>query len=512
MSNKSFHFNKIATMKPVYSFLLLFVCLFSTPQLFAQTLNWETYQDEDAGFAIAFPTEPEHEIKTEKEDYLGDVTESEWSATEENDKVGTIHYNLTCKIASAETVFSAPDVAPDIIDGMLASFKKNENLTLIDNEKAAYGNYPGASYSLYYKDLKVYGIFRVYLIENKMLIMSVLAEKKPSKSATRFFDSFEISDATATPTENTCEERYTIAFPSEPESEMQMIDSEIGKLQMCLKTLNSSDDKIAYLSIYTQYPFSYTSLSEKDRENAYQKGIERVGKQLNGTVTMQRDCVIEKTPAKEFIVDTDDKSLFLKYRMVLIQNSMYMYGVVVGDKKDLNSKKVSTFMLSFKLLDELKNRKVEKPTCQNTYTLAFPGTPKDMQMDVATAAGKLNLCMKIFEVSDATAYAGYYTDYPESYSQLTQEEKETVYISSLKGLVSQVKGEIVSQTDCTMDVYKGKELIAKAQEGKMWIKYQIVLVGSRMYMCGQFAEAKTDFDKKESTTFFNSFKVLQNQK
>lgn len=494
----------------LFNFLLLFVCLFSTPQLFAQTLNWETYQDEDAGFVIAFPTEPEHEIKTEKDDFLGDVTESEWSAVEENDKVGTIHYNLTCKIASAETKFSDPDMAPEIMQAILASFKKNENLTLIDNKEASYGDYPGASYSLYYKDEKMYSVLRVYLIENKMFIMSVLAEKSPSKSATRFFDSFEISDVTAaTPTENTCEERYTIAFPSEPESETQMIDSDAGKLQMCLKTLETLDGKIVYVSIYTQYPFFYTSLSEKDRENAYQKGIERVAKQLNGTVIIQRDFVIEKTPAKEFIVEVDDKSLFLKYRMVLIQNSMYMYGVGVADKKELNSKKVSDFMLSFKLLDELKNRKVVTPTCQNTYTLAFPGTPKEMQMDVATAAGKLNLCMKIFEVSDATAYAGYYTDYPESYNQLTQEEKETVYISSLKGLVSQVKGEIVSQTDCTIDGYKGKELIAKAKEGKMWIKYQIVLVGSRLYMCGQFAEAKTDFDKKESTTFFNSFKIVQ---
>ena len=169
-------------------------------------------------------------------------------------------------------------------------------------------------------------------------------------------------------------------------------------------------------------------------------------------------------------------------------------------------------MLSFKLLDEVKNRKVETPACPNTYTLVFPGTPKDMQMDVATAAGKLNLCMKIFEVSDAVAYAGYYTEYPESYSQLTEEEKETLYASSLKGLVGKVKGEIVSQTDCTMDGYKGKELIAKAQEGKVWLKYKIVLVGSRMYMCGQFAEAKTDFNQEKSTTFFNSFKIVPPQK
>ena len=499
-------------MKHFFSFLLLLVCLFSTTQLLAQTLNWETYQDEEGGFTIAFPTEPERETKTQKEDYLGDVTEIEWSATEENDKIGIIHYNLTCKIASAEAIFSNPDIAPDIFEGMVASFKKNKNLNVIDNEDAPYGNYPGASYSVFYKDLKVYGIFRVYLIENKMIIMSALAEKKPSKSATRFFDSFEISDATATPTENTCEERYTIAFPSEPETSTETLDSEVGELQMCMKTFEATDDKIAYVAAYIQYPFSYASLSEKDREDTYQKGIDRAVKNIDGTLMIQRDCVIEQTPAKEFVVDANDKSLFIKYRMVLIQNSLYMYGVGVGSKKDLNSKKVSDFMLSFKLLDEVKNRKVETPACPNTYTLVFPGTPKDMQMDVATAAGKLNLCMKIFEVSDAVAYAGYYTEYPESYSQLTEEEKETVYASSLKGLVGKVKGEIVSQTDCTMDGYKGKELIAKAQEGKVWLKYKIVLVGSRMYMCGQFAEAKTDFNQEKSTTFFNSFKIVPPQK
>jgi hypothetical protein len=113
------------------------------------------------------------------------------------------------------------------------------------------------------------------------------------------------------------------------------------------------------------------------------------------------------------------------------------------------------------------------------------------------------------EQSNTTAYAGYYVDYPESYKNLSEEETENVYISSINGIVGKLEAEIVTQTNCTIEGYKAKEFIAKAQEGKMWVKYKLVLVDNRMYMYGQFAEAQTDFDTKESTTFFNSFKILK---
>ena len=113
------------------------------------------------------------------------------------------------------------------------------------------------------------------------------------------------------------------------------------------------------------------------------------------------------------------------------------------------------------------------------------------------------------EQSNTTAYAGYYVDYPKSYKNLSEEELNDVYEISINVVVGKLKAEIVTQTNCTIEGYKAKEFIAKAQEGKMWVKYKLVLVDNRMYMYGQFAEAQTDFDTKESTTFFNSFKIVK---
>ena len=495
--------------------LLLFVCLFSTPQLFAQTAtnnNWETYEDKEGNFSIDFPAEPERETSEEDNEDLGKMTIIEWSATNQETENENIYYNLTCKISKNGTIFSEPELAAASIDGIIKGLKKKKNIELSNQTEFTYNNYPALEYTIYYKDDKIYGINRVCFVENKIVIMMAFAEKKTIKSAQRFFESLTILNPKETTQQPTCEDRYFLAFPAEPESNRQQVDSEMGLLNVCLKTLDQTDNttfKAVYIAAYTDYPIIQAPLTGKDLDDFYTKAIAGAAENVNGNVLIQRDCTIEKMLGKEFIIEVSSKGLYFKYRMLRVKNSSYMYGMGVDAKKELNNPKVTDFLASFKLLDAAKNRKTEQTICEDAYTLAFPGTPKDMQMNVPSAVGELKMCMKMVEQSNTTAYAGYYTDYPESYKNLSEEETENVYISSINGIVGKLEGEIVTQTDCTIEGYKAKEFIAKAQEGKMWVKYKLVLVDNRMYMYGQFAEAQTDFDTKESTTFFNSFKIVK---
>jgi hypothetical protein len=502
-------------MKHFSAILLLFMCLFSTPQLFAQTAtnnNWETYEDEEGNFSIDFPAEPERETSEEDNEDLGKMTIIDWSAFNEESPNEKIYYNLICKISTNGITFSEPELAASFIEGMMKGFKKEKKFELITQTELTYNNYPAIEYTVYYKDTKLYGITRVYLIENKIVMMSTFAEKKTIKSAQRFFDSFAILNPEDTAEQPTCEDRYFLAFPSEPESNMQQVDSEMGLLNVCLKTLDQTDNssfKAVYVAAYTDYPIIQASLIGKDLDDFYTEAIAGAAENANGTVLIQRDCTIEKMPGKEFIIEVSSKGFYFKYRMLRVKNSSYMYGMGVDAKKDLNNPKVTDFLASFKLLDAAKNRKTEETICEDAYTLAFPGTPKNMQMNVPSAVGDLKMCMKMVELSKTTAYAGYYIDYPESYKNLSEEELENVYVGGINGIVGKLEGEIVTQTNCTIEGYKAKEFIAKAQEGKMWVKYKLVLVDNRMYMYGQFAEAQTDFDTKESTTFFNSFKIVK---
>ena len=504
-------------MKHFSAILLLFVCLFSTPQLFAQTAttnnnNWETYEDEEGNFSIDFPAKPERETSEEDNEDLGKMTIIEWSATNQETENENIYYNLTCKISKNGTIFSEPEISTAFIEGMMKGFKKKKNIELISQKQLTQNNYPAVEYTVYYKDDKIYGTNRVCLVENKIVIMMAFAEKKTIKSAQQFFDSFTILNPEETAEQPTCEDRYFLAFPAEPESNRQQVDSEMGLLNVCLKTLDQTDNttfKAAYVAIYTDYPIITASLTDKELDDFYTKAITGAAKNVDGTILIQRDCTIEKMPGKEFIVELNNKGLYFKYRMLRVKNSSYMYCVGVDTKKDLNNPKVTDFLASFKLLDAAKNRKTEETICEDAYTLAFPGTPKDMQMNIPSELGELKMCMKMVEQSNTTAYAGYYTDYPESYKNLSEEEKENVYSLGINGIVGKLEGEIVTQTNCTIEGYKAKEFIAKAQDGKMWIKYKLVLIDNRMYMYGQFAEAQTDFDTKESTTFFNSFKIVK---
>lgn len=502
-------------MKHFSAILLLFVCLFSTPQLFAQTAannNWETYEDEEGNFSIDFPAEPERETSEEDNEDLGKMTIIEWSATNQETENQNVYYNLTCKISNQDIIFSSPELSDAFVEGMMKELKKNKNIELISQKQLTYNNYPALEYSAYYKDDKIYGITRVCLVENKIVIMSAFAENKTIKSAQRFFDSFTILNPEDTAEQPTCEDRYFIAFPSEPETQMQQRDSDVGLMNICVKTLEQTNNptfKAAYVAIYTDYPIITAPLTGKDLDDLYTRAIAETAKSMDGTVLIQRDCTIEKMPGKEFVMEISSAGLYFKYRMLRFKNSSYMYGVGVDTKKDLNNPKVTDFLASFKLLDAAKNRKTEETICEDAYTLAFPGTPKDMQMNIPSAVGELKMCMKMVEQSNTTAYAGYYVDYPESYKNLSEEETENVYISSINGIVGKLEAEIVTQTDCTIEGYKAKEFIAKVQDGKMWVKYKLVLVDNRIYMYGQFAEAQTDFDAKESTTFFNSFKIVK---
>ncbi|MBK9458764.1 MAG: hypothetical protein IPN94_04875 [Sphingobacteriales bacterium] len=502
-------------MKHFSAILLLFVCLFSTPQLFAQTATnnkWETYEDEEGNFSIDFPAEPERETSEEDDENLGKMTIIEWSATNQESPNENVYYNLTCKISNKNIIFSDPDLADAFIEGMMRGLKREKSVELINQKQLTYNNYPAVEYTAYYKDNKIYGTTRMCLVENKIVIMSAFAENKTIKSAQPFFESLTILNPEDTAEQPTCEDRYFLSFPAEPKSEVQQRDaSDVDLGYICIKTLEQTDNsnKITYTAIYMDYPFTQAPLTGKDLDYFYDKITSRYVKKTDGTILIQRDYTIEKMLGKEFVIEASNKGTYLKYRMLRVKNSLYMYGIEVDAKKELNNPKVTDFLASFKLLDAAKNRKTEETICEDAYTLAFPGTPKDMQMNVPSAIGELKMCMKMVEQSNTTAYAGYYVDYPKSYKNLSEEELNDVYEISINVVVGKLKAEIVTQTNCTIEGYKAIEFIAKAQEGKMWVKYKLVLVDNRMYMYGQFAEAQTDFDTKESTTFFNSFKIVK---
>ncbi len=164
-------------MKHFSAILLLFVCLFSTPQLFAQTAtnNWETYEDEEGNFSIDFPAEPERETSEEDNEDLGKMTIIEWSATNQETENENIYYNLTCKISKNGTIFSEPEISTAFIEGMMKGFKKKKNIELISQKQLTQNNYPAVEYTVYYKDDKIYGTNRVCLVENKIVIMMAFA-------------------------------------------------------------------------------------------------------------------------------------------------------------------------------------------------------------------------------------------------------------------------------------------------------------------------------------------------
>jgi hypothetical protein len=148
---------------------------------------------------------------------------------------------------------------------------------------------------------------------------------------------------------------YTIAFPKEPASQPQVINSEIGELKLNIFVYDASesgtDENLVYLVSSTEYPDSLIN-SERTEilPELFKNTLAGILSNINGKLLSETVIDINGFPGREVKVDFMEGQAIIKIRIFLVKNILFMIETITETGKVPN-KSIDRFMDSFKLTE-----------------------------------------------------------------------------------------------------------------------------------------------------------------
>lgn len=145
------------------------------------------------------------------------------------------------------------------------------------------------------------------------------------------------------------------------------------------------------------------------------------------------------------------------------------------------------------------------------FVIDFPGKPDSSVQTVNTAAGLLNMHMyQIDQSKDDSAqniyYAVNYTRYPDSLD-IKALNIDTFYTHSIKGMLANLKSDLIEEKVVYIGGYEGRELRVDFQKGLAIITERLVLADKRYYLLMVVTENEKDRNLNIQR-FFDSFRLL----
>jgi hypothetical protein len=146
---------------------------------------------------------------------------------------------------------------------------------------------------------------------------------------------------------------FKAKFPSKPTYETQVVNSAVGNLTMHIHMLDASNtgtgENLVYGIISTEYPDS--SIDSNDPElmsNMFRGAIDGAVKNVKGKLLSENNISIDKYPGREIKVDYGDGAAFIRMRLYLVKNKMYILQTITLADKD-NNASINEFLNSFQL-------------------------------------------------------------------------------------------------------------------------------------------------------------------
>ncbi len=150
-------------------------------------------------------------------------------------------------------------------------------------------------------------------------------------------------------------EVFQIEFPKEPATTTEVIDSEIGALEMKIFLYDASqagtDDNLVYMATYIEYPDTLISSEQTDKISAIFRGaIDGMVNNVSGKLLSESEITLNGFPGKEVKIDFRNGLAIFKVRFYLIKHKMYIIQTITETGKFPN-KSVDRFLDSFKLIN-----------------------------------------------------------------------------------------------------------------------------------------------------------------
>lgn len=154
-------------------------------------------------------------------------------------------------------------------------------------------------------------------------------------------------------------EMYEVAdfkakFPSKPNYETQVVNSAVGNLTMHIHMLDASssgtDENLVYGIITTEYPDSIIDTNNPELlADMYRSAIDGAVANVKGKLLSETSITLAgKHGGKEVKVDYGEGMAFIKMRLFIIKNKMYILQTITLAEKD-NNASINEFLNSFQL-------------------------------------------------------------------------------------------------------------------------------------------------------------------
>ncbi|MDW8365330.1 MAG: hypothetical protein RMK49_05760 [Abditibacteriales bacterium] len=292
---------------------------------------------------------------------------------------------------------------------------------------------------------------------------------------------------------------FSVEMPGTPKEDKQVLDTAVGKVDLFTFLLEVKD--VVYLVSYNDYPSdtlknSPSSKVLDDWRDGFAKGVK-------GKVRSEKYITLKSNPGREVIVDAPNDLVF-KVRAYLVKQRLYQ--TLVAAPKNLESSPDATkFLDSFKLLTVETDSWKEFRSPAGRFSVRLPGAPKEDKQAIDTAAGKIDMFLFTYEVSNDVAYLIIYSDYPEDL--IVNADKTKMLDGARDGAVKNVKGTLRSEKNISLSGWLGREIVIDTPDDPAsTIKSRMYLVKNRLYqvmaVMPKGKETSKDVDK-----FLDSFKL-----
>ncbi len=147
---------------------------------------------------------------------------------------------------------------------------------------------------------------------------------------------------------------------------------------------------------------------------------------------------------------------------------------------------------------------LEKVTSkEGKFTVLLPKNTETQTSSVSTAVGEIQLVMVSATLREGW-YAAAYADYPAEAVKGANPGK--LLDGARDGAVSKVNGKLMKETKITLGQAKhpGRELLIRAQDGKIYARVRMYLVDNRLYQV-IVAGSETEVKSKSANSVFDSF-------
>lgn len=319
--------------------------------------DWKEYRYEDYNFKIKFIQDPE---TTADSSIFNDSTLVTYNWTV--NVLDTTHENTYYSINTVAfpSYYIHSDSLLSVVEGFLNSsqdgIRSDNTFTLLSSSLIEKQGYPGKSFKWKNNSNNVFFEFEVFLVKNALYLLSVVSKEGNNHNIfiNGYFDNFQIiniPNGNFTLANFSNKQTYSIEFPGQTLDQNKMMDSEIGKLEINIKSYEpkNSNENLVYVGMETKYPTNSINQNDTYALNSfYKKAIDGSLASVNGELISINDIFYDGKLGKEYKCYFKAGKILMVYRIFYINDYVYSFGVLTLPERD-NNNSMKRFFDSFKI-------------------------------------------------------------------------------------------------------------------------------------------------------------------